>query len=250
MFDFSFILLLGLVSTGSRWRAGIGYLPPGHSAAGKTGKTGILGADGEPDKDPTGRQLTTEEKADIAKKDQEMRDKEMGIERNPEPTKGDVLELTDYRRKGANAYLVPVTVDKGTIVRGKFEGGDSDDYARAGAGKANTRTINLGNKPDGWYEYQEGEYGSNRVYRGYIEVKGGKIVDQIAPERLTKGGAKEAFLAKVAPVKAMPELSGSAKQQSWAESIREKAIRVGKITEEQAAKQTDSRWWIDNRTKF
>jgi hypothetical protein len=76
---FEFLFLLGLVGTGSRWRAGIGYLPAGHSAALKTGKTGVLGADGEPDKDVDGRQLTEAEKAAIAKKDQEMRDKELGV---------------------------------------------------------------------------------------------------------------------------------------------------------------------------
>ena len=83
MFDFSFILLLGLVGTGSRWRDGVGYLPPGHSAAGKTGKTGILGADGEPDISKDGKQLTAAEKAEIAKRDKEARDRELGIETKP-----------------------------------------------------------------------------------------------------------------------------------------------------------------------
>ena len=79
-----FLFLIGLVGTGSRWRAGIGYLPPGHSAAGKSGKTGILGADGEPDRGVDGRKLTEEEKANIARIDKEMRDKELGVDTSEE----------------------------------------------------------------------------------------------------------------------------------------------------------------------
>jgi hypothetical protein len=71
-----FLFLLGLVGTGSRWRAGIGYLPAGHSAALKTGKTGVLGADGEPDISSDGKKLSYEEKMAIRKKEKEMRDAE------------------------------------------------------------------------------------------------------------------------------------------------------------------------------
>ena len=78
-----FLFLLGLVGTGSRWRAGIGYLPPGHSAAGKSGKTGVLGANGEPAIGVDGKKLTAKQKAEIAKKDEEMRNKELGIEPKP-----------------------------------------------------------------------------------------------------------------------------------------------------------------------
>jgi hypothetical protein len=163
---------------------------------------------------------------------------------------GDVLTLTDYRKKGANAYLVPVKIENGNIVRGSFQNGQTDDYARAGAGKSNTVTIDLSKSKDGWYEYQEGERASRNIYRGYIKVENGKIVDEVSRDQLKKGGSKQAFLSKVAPVQSQPELSGSQKQVSWAESIREKAIRSGKITESQASSRTDSRWWIDNRSRF
>ena len=212
-----------------RWELPTGSKP--------TARMGVQGGEGEDSIPPLGQK-----KAALLKEEQRKA-------KLQEP-KGDILELTDYGRKGANAYLVPVTVENGQVVRGSFESGKSSDYARAGAGKANNVSIDLSNKKDGWYEYQEGAYGSNRVYRGYIKVEGGRITDQIERDRTTGGGATQAFLKKVAPVSAMPELSGSPKQQSWAESIREKAVRSGKISAERAATQTDSRWWIDNRTKF
>ena len=234
-----------MVVKGSAWVGGVAHLPPGRSA---TGKMGVLGADGKPAVKPGGEKYSATEKQAILDKEQQMKDAETGKAPKPE-TNADTLTLTDYRRKGANAYLVPVTVNNGQISRGAFDSGNSDNYGRAGAGKANTRTIDLKNKPDGWYEYQEGAHGSRHTYRGYIQVKGGKIVDEV-PSSNNITEAKNNFLSKVAPVKSMPSLNGSQRQVSWAESIREKAVRSGKITAEQASRVSESKWWIDNRSKF
>ena len=76
-----FLCLVGLVGKGSKWLGGKGWLPPKESGMPfqSRGKAGYLGADGKPAKDEAGKDLTEAQKAEILKKEKQMRDKELGV---------------------------------------------------------------------------------------------------------------------------------------------------------------------------
>ena len=65
---------LSLVGTGSRWRDGVGYLPPGRSP---TDKVGVLGYDGIPKQKPGGGYYTKEEAMAIVERDARNRQDEL-----------------------------------------------------------------------------------------------------------------------------------------------------------------------------
>jgi len=89
-------LLLGLVGKGTKWIGGKGWLPPKESGMPfkSRGKVGYLGADGKPAIDENDKPLTAKQKAEIMKKEEQMKAAEMGtrssspIKRKPkeEPT--------------------------------------------------------------------------------------------------------------------------------------------------------------------
>lgn len=111
-FPFELLCLVGLVGNGSRWRGGVGYLPPGHASALKSGKTGVLGADGEPEIAPSGRKLTDEEKAKIAKTDAEMIAKEKAERAakkgETEPKKANMPTYASQKKKLDNGEAVSI----------------------------------------------------------------------------------------------------------------------------------------------
>jgi hypothetical protein len=153
------------------------------------------------------------------------------------------LQLTHYKRKGIYAYLCPLTINGSAIERGEFYNGqpleEGDNKERFYRGKAATVEIDLGKFADGLYEYKEAV--GHKERRGYLQVQSGKIEKEWETQ--------QEMLDEINPVPELPALEGSAKQVSWAESIREKAVRNG-FPVEKAAKVTSAKTWIDNRSKF
>jgi hypothetical protein len=99
---------------------------------------------------------------------------------------------------------------------------------------------------DGVYEVQDANYGFSRTRRYWLEVKNGE--------------GQEISKPKANAELKLPELQGSERQISWAESIRDKAIAklfsVQKPTELEMIKGVlksydsvlvQAKWWIENR---
>lgn len=151
------------------------------------------------------------------------------------------LKLTHYGRKGVYAYICPLTIEGGQVLRGGFINGDpiESDRQRFHKGQSATVEIDLAAHPDGLYEYKEANGHKSKF--GYLKVKGGEIIEEWF--------SKETMLEALMPAPELPELEGSARQVSWAESIRLKAIRAG-FPVEKAIKQTSAKAWIDNRDKL
>ena len=153
------------------------------------------------------------------------------------------LLLTHYKRKGIYAYLCPLTIDGGKIERGDFYNGnpvdEGDNKERYYRGKSATVEIDLGKFENGLYEYKEAV--GHKEKRGYLRIEAGCIVEE--------GETQQEMMDEVNPIPELPELEGTPRQVSWAESIREKAIRNG-FPIEKAAKVISAKLWIDNRSKF
>lgn len=116
-------------------------------------------------------------------------------------------------------------------------------------------------------ELQDGVYKAQSVWRSrgeptktYIKIENKRIVafsqdpldarEWLPQESIDK--LKAASKAKSEINAALPELSGSEKQIAWANDIRAKAMAKAKTQEEKdaIAKQTESRYWIDNRSRY
>jgi hypothetical protein len=164
-------------------------------------------------------------------------------------TSGDVMSklvLTTYGRKGNYAYIAPVSVTNGTLERTRFingapPAGDDANRQRVFQGKSGYVEIDISKLPDGFYERKEAISASRKAEFDFLEIKDGRL--------LREGLSKTDVMNILSPVPSLPDLMGSDKQISWAESIREKAIRKG-FPIEDAMSKTDSRYWIDNRSKF
>lgn len=158
-------------------------------------------------------------------------------------TESQKLQLTHYGRKGIYAYLCPLTINGSKIERGDFYSGEpldeGDNKERYYRGKSATVEINLGKFDDGLYEYKEAV--GHKERRSYLRVESGRIAKEW--ETLQE------MMNEVNPVPELPELEGTPKQVSWAENIREKAVRNG-FPVEKAKKVTSAKLWIDNRSKF
>lgn len=100
---------------------------------------------------------------------------------------------------------------------------------------------------DGLYEVQDANYGSSRTRRYWLQVVNGEGVEVEKP--------------KVNLGLQLPELEGSEKQITWAQSIREKAIAnlvktqkptelevIQCVLESHSLLPTQAKWWIENRT--
>jgi hypothetical protein len=156
------------------------------------------------------------------------------------------LELTSYRRKGINAYLLMVGADIATADYGTPK--TEADQAKAHTGKSHAVVIDLSAKPDGNYKYKEAN--GHKTRYGYLSIKDGEIVQEFESE--------QEMLSATLP--GLPELEGTEKQIAWAEKIRAKFIdsigdRITDWSPQSAAyagleKITQAKSWIDNRDRL
>ena len=96
---------------------------------------------------------------------------------------------------------------------------------------------------DGIYEICDANFGGRKRNIKFLKIENGEIVQE-----------SETLIALQVGDIELPELTGSAKQVSWAESIREKMIaklkEMGKEVPDWAFVRTEAKFWIDNRDKF
>lgn len=156
------------------------------------------------------------------------------------------LELTSYRRKDINAYLLMIDASINLADYGQPK--SKDDRANAHKGKSHTVTIDLGRKADGYYKYKEAD--GHRVKYGYLLIKGGEIEEEFETETEMK----------LSMLPELPKLKGTKKQTPWAESIRAEFIksigdRISDWSKESKAykvleQYTQAQVWIENKDKL
>jgi hypothetical protein len=159
---------------------------------------------------------------------------------------GSMLTLTTYGRKGNYAYLAPISIKDGAINRDNFINGNppkEDKYNRQRVyqGKSGYVQIDTSKLNDGFYERKNAASQGRKADIDYLEIKSGRVTRE--------GLSKSDVIGILAPVPKLPKLSGSDRQISWAEAIREKAIRAG-LSPEKAATKTEAKFWIDNRERL
>ncbi len=164
---------------------------------------------------------------------------------------GNTIRLTDYGRKGIHAYVCPIEVVKGSVVRGIFingVGSTEADVQRLRKGQSCAVDICIDGL-NGFCEYKEAN--GHKASYGYLRIEDGAVVE----EWDSKNEMVEAIAGKLAGDQKLPALTGSEKQISWAETIRAKRISAlmgGSVTvlPDYVAIQTEAKWWIDNRGNF
>lgn len=96
---------------------------------------------------------------------------------------------------------------------------------------------------DGIYEICDANFGGRKRNIKFIKVEDGEIAQE----------AEMLSALQVADIE-LPKLTGSVKQVSWAESIREKMVAklkgMGKGIPDWVFIRTEAKFWIDNRDKF
>lgn len=151
------------------------------------------------------------------------------------------LALSHYKRKSVYAYLCPIQIEKGQIIRGNFYNGepkdDEDNKDRYYRGRSSVVEFDLDKFEDGLYEYKESG-GENRVRFGYLKIEAGEITDEWF--------SKDELLNAVNPLPQLPELEGASQRQiKYAIALREKLIRAKRVDEHTVQTKTKSRFWID-----
>lgn len=154
------------------------------------------------------------------------------------------IQLTSYRMKGINAYLVEEGKDHthndyGTPI-------DEENKERAYRKKRHTVQVRIDNLPDGIYRFVEaGGADFNKVVKGYLKIAGGEIIEE--SDNLNS-------LIVGSEADTLPQLEGSQKQIDWALSIREKAIakfkKANKEIPEILTQTTEAKWFIENRNSL
>lgn len=151
------------------------------------------------------------------------------------------LTLVNYSRKGVHAYIAPITLRKGDLHRQRFINGkpvDKDLYYR---GKPVEVEFDLSSIPNGIYEWSEYDRSTYKKSSGFIKVESGEITEDLT---------KDEVLQLLAPLPELPILNGTPKQIAWAEDIRSRAIRSGKVSLPDACQETSARYWIEHRDEF
>lgn len=96
---------------------------------------------------------------------------------------------------------------------------------------------------DGIYEICDANFGSSKRNIYFLKIEAGDVVAQA-------GSLAELIAAE----ESLPDLEGSAKQISWASSIREKLIAKLKLSNKEIPSwvysQSSAKFWIDNRDKI
>lgn len=151
------------------------------------------------------------------------------------------LTLTNYSRKGIHAYLAPLTVRKGDLHRERFINGKPVDKDLYYKGKSVEVTFDLSSLPNGLYEWSEYDRVTYKKASGFVNIENGEITEDLS---------KDEVLQLLAPLPELPVLNGTPKQVSWAEDIRSRAIRSGKVSLEDASKETSAKYWIEHRDEF
>lgn len=129
-----------------------------------------------------------------------------------------ILKLGSYRKKGINAYVVPL---QGL----QFSTNDYDfgqpltEADRAAANKSGFHKVGIDlSQPkflDSYLRYKEAI--GHKSSEGFIEVKNGEIVD-------SWGDDYDYVIHRAHELIELPPLQGSCKQIVWAESIRAQSI--------------------------
>lgn len=151
------------------------------------------------------------------------------------------LTLVNYGRKGVYAYLSPIEIRKGDIHRQRFINGkpaNKDLYYR---GKVVEVEFDITSLPDGIYEWAEYNKTTYKRDSGFIRIENGEIAEDLT---------KDEVLQLLSPLPELPTLNGTPKQVAWAEDIRSRAIRSGRVPLEDACQETSARYWIEHRDEF
>jgi hypothetical protein len=201
----------------------------------------VLGADGEPDKDVDGRQLTEAEKAAIAKKDQEMRDKEMGTEFPLDRVAHayNHSALTPYNSARAEKESFDKHIDRvrqmlkdspqnlSTSQIEKIVNQEKKDYLRERESVWNARSSTVSSLVAGKskFNYKQSQRRSNALDRaedGFYK----KLERRISDIDETYGGAKQRREAAAAKAKAKADRASS--EASVLENAKSKAGSMSK----------------------
>lgn len=151
------------------------------------------------------------------------------------------IQLTSYRLKNINAYLV----EEGKTYHHNDYGSpiDEENQERAHRNKRHIVRVRIDNLPDGIYRFVEaGGADFNKIAKGYLKIANGEIVAE-------SKSLNSLIIGEDANT--LPELQGSDRQVEWAVSIREKAIAKFKKANaeipEALTKTTSAKWFIDNQ---
>lgn len=148
-----------------------------------------------------------------------------------------IINAVDCRKKGNHAYLAALTLKDGEIVDRDFHNPSSFANDRHYAGRSCDCEFDLGDLkfPDGYAHCRDGNHASSHADNRYFLIKDFEVVKTF--------DSLEEMLKDAIPSPEFPDLEGTPRQVSWAETIRTRCFRKKAIAD---FANSSAKYWIDN----